>query len=81
MRYLMRDQYDSIDNLKAFGSKVALLVAADDEIIPEARSMALYESLPGGKKLWLFAGAGHNSWPAAPDEHWWREVMDFVVGQ
>jgi hypothetical protein len=81
LRYLMRDQYDSIDNLKAFGGKVALLVAADDDIIPEERSMALYESLPGLKKLWRFAGAGHNSWPADPREHWWREVMDFVVEQ
>lgn len=81
LRYLMRDQYDSVANLKPFGGKVALLVAADDEIIPEVRSMTLYESLPGLKKLWRFAGAGHNSWPAAPDEHWWREVMDFVVEQ
>ncbi len=30
------------------------------------------------RTLWIFAGAGHNSWPTGPNEAWWREAMDFL---
>ncbi len=78
-RWLVRDQYDSIRNLKSFEGRVALLLAEQDEIIPVRHSLRLYESLSASKRLWIFKGAGHNSWPANPAETWWREVMDFVV--
>ena len=76
---ILRDRYDSRANLKGFAGPVALVLAAEDEIIPESLSMALFQSLPGKKQLWRFADAGHNSWPAASHEAWWREVMDFIV--
>jgi pimeloyl-ACP methyl ester carboxylesterase len=76
---IMRDRYDSRANLKGFAGPVALLLAAEDDIIPEAHSRALYQSLPGQKQLWRFIGAGHNNWPVASAENWWREVMDFIL--
>lgn len=80
VRYLMRDRYDSIANLREFSGNIAVVVAARDEIIPGQHSMALYDALAGPKKLWRFEGAGHNSWPVSPGERWWAEVMAFAAG-
>ncbi|UCH27374.1 MAG: alpha/beta hydrolase [Trueperaceae bacterium] len=77
-KLLMRDRYDNIGNLRSFEGPVAVLMAERDEVIPPRRSSRLYESLPGPKRLWVFPGAGHNSWPTGPAEKWWLEVVDFV---
>jgi alpha-beta hydrolase superfamily lysophospholipase len=77
-RWLARDKYDNVRNLRDFPGPVAVLMAGQDEIIPARHTMRLYESLPGEKRLWAFQDAGHNSWPAAPDAGWWAEVMDWV---
>jgi pimeloyl-ACP methyl ester carboxylesterase len=78
---LVRDKYDNIRNLQAYKKPVAVVVAEQDEIIPRKNSMRLYESLTAPKRLWVFTGAGHNSWPTGSNESWWREVMDFVSAQ
>ncbi len=81
VRWLVRDKYDNTANLRNFKGPVAVLIAEQDEIIPNAHSRLLYESLGGPKKLWLFPGAGHNTWPATVDAGWWREVMAFVTNK
>jgi pimeloyl-ACP methyl ester carboxylesterase len=78
IKRLVRDHYDNVRNLQAYDKPVAVAVAEADEIIPRKNSLRLYESLTAPKRLWVFAGAGHNSWPIGPNEAWWREVMDFV---
>jgi pimeloyl-ACP methyl ester carboxylesterase len=78
-RWLVRDRYDNVENLRTFDGPVAVLMAGRDEVIPNAHTMRLYESLPGQKRLWVFDRAGHNSWPASADAGWWAEVMDFVA--
>lgn len=77
-RWVVRDKYDNTVNLRAFKGPVAVLVAEQDEIIPYAHSMLLYELLQEPKKLLLFDGAGHNSWPESAAESWWGEVMAFI---
>ena len=77
-RWLVRDRYDNGRNLRDFRGPVAVVMAGQDEVIPRAHTMRLYESLPGGKRLWVFDDAGHNTWPMAPTSHWWAEVMAFV---
>lgn len=74
-RWLLRDRYDTIAALREYGGAVAVLVAERDEIIPARHSQRLYEALPGLKRRWLFAGAGHNTWPADPRAAWWDEVL------
>jgi pimeloyl-ACP methyl ester carboxylesterase len=81
LRRLVRDKYDNIRHLQAYKKPVAVVVAEQDEIIPRKNSMRLYESLTAPKRLWVFKGAGHNSWPIGPNEAWWREVMEFVSAQ
>lgn len=78
VRWLVRDRYDSIRNLQTYDQPVAVLVAEDDEIIPKAHGLRLYESINGPKQLWTFKYGGHNNWPRLPQEPWWQEVMDFL---
>ncbi|MEO0558612.1 MAG: alpha/beta fold hydrolase [Bacteroidota bacterium] len=79
VRWLARDRYDSVENLRGFGGRVAVLVAEADAVIPPARGLTLYEKLDAEKRLWTFPGAGHNTWPASPNAVWWDEVVAFAL--
>lgn len=76
--FLLRDKYDSVENLKNFPGKIAVVAAERDEIIPLRHGENLYQSLRGEKKIWKIKGAGHNDWPFFVGGDWWREVMDFI---
>ncbi|MFO7634077.1 MAG: alpha/beta fold hydrolase [Caldilinea sp.] len=79
VRWLLRDRYDSVRNLAGVAVPVAVVIAEQDEIIPMAHAQRLYTSLPEPKQRWVLPGAGHNSWPVAPDQPWWRDVLTFVA--
>ena len=79
-KWLVKDRYDNVANLEKFSKPVAVLVAEDDEIIPNKQTMALYEAIRSPRRLWVFRNAGHNSWPIAADEKWWREAVEFTGG-
>jgi pimeloyl-ACP methyl ester carboxylesterase len=78
VKQLVRDRYDNIENLRDYDRPIAVIMAEEDEIIPNERTMNLYESLPDTKRLWTLRGAGHNDWLAVVDNDWWKEVMDFA---
>ena len=77
-RWLVLDQYRSVDNLRHFEGNIAVMLAEDDEVIPAHHGRTLYESIKTKKKLWLFAGAGHNTVPIKAELPWWKEVADFI---
>lgn len=79
-KLLVRDKYDNIANLRDFKGPIAVVMAGIDEVIPNKRTMNLFESLPENKRLWTLQGAGHNDWPGVVEEMWWKEVVDFVSG-
>lgn len=79
-RLLVKDRYDSVQNLRRYRGPVAVLMAEWDEIIPRRHTVALYESLSEPKRLWVFPGATHNRWPNDPRAGWWQEVMEFLAG-
>jgi uncharacterized protein len=79
-RMLTIDRFDSVSNLESFDRPVALAIAKNDTVVPNKHSLRLFHSLAAPKRLWEFAGAGHNTWPTAADAPWWREAMDFVAG-
>jgi pimeloyl-ACP methyl ester carboxylesterase len=81
VKWMVRDKYNNAENLRGFEKPVAVLVAGKDELIPRKQVQALYDSLATEKRMWVFEGAGHNTWPAAPDEGWWQEVADFASGE
>lgn len=77
-RWLLLDKYDNVPRLRDFSGPIAVLLAEQDEVIPNRRTMALFDALPERKKLWRFAGAGHNTLPMEPWRQWWRETMQFI---
>ncbi len=80
VRLFLTDRYDTIDNLKDFQGRTAILGAGKDEIIPIRHAHALYEALPGNKKMWTIKRAGHNDWPDWMDSSQWKEIADFMEG-
>jgi alpha-beta hydrolase superfamily lysophospholipase len=80
VRWLVRDRYDNVANLRGAQMPVAILVAERDELIPPHQAQALYDSLTTRKRLWIWPGAGHNTWPARAGAPWWREVAAFLEG-
>jgi pimeloyl-ACP methyl ester carboxylesterase len=80
VRWLVRERYDSIANLQEYRGPVAILVAGEDELVPREQAKRLYDSLDTEKRIWVFGGAGHNTWPARPEETWWQEVTEFLGG-
>ncbi len=77
-RWLLRDIYDSAHNLESFPGPVAVARAARDEIIPEPHTVRLFDSIGSTKRMWVFEGAGHNSWPVSAHAPWWDEVVEFL---
>lgn len=77
-RWLVRDQYNSVDNLKSYDGRIAVILAGNDEVVPIKHGLRLFKSIDAPKRLWTFDAAGHNSIPIAPELPWWREVAEFV---
>ncbi|MGZ4956375.1 MAG: alpha/beta hydrolase [Methylobacter sp.] len=77
-QWLTRDKFDNIKNLQNYSGNTAVLLAEQDEIIPNKYSLKLFESLHHRKKIWTFKDAGHNSLPMNQALPWWQEVMQFV---
>jgi pimeloyl-ACP methyl ester carboxylesterase len=75
VKYLVREKYDSVKNLKNFPHPVLLVVAEKDELIPPECSKILFDSLPGQKKMHIISGAGHNTWLDRVGNTWWKEVL------
>ncbi|MDP1771789.1 MAG: alpha/beta hydrolase [Methylobacter sp.] len=80
-KWLIKDKFDNIKNLKNYSGNTAMLLAEQDEIIPNKHSLKLFESLHQPKKLWSFKEANHNTLPLNQELPWWQEVMQFVSGQ
>jgi hypothetical protein len=79
VRLLLRHRFDSAARAPRIAAPLLSLVASADEIIPVARSLALYEAW-GGEKSWVaLEGAGHNSTDDAPI--FWASIRRFVAAR
>lgn len=76
---VLKDRYDNISNLRSFPGKVAIVGAAGDDIVPLRHARALYEALPGTKRLWVLDGVGHNDWMTGVGAPQWQAWMDFIA--
>ncbi|MEJ8859058.1 alpha/beta hydrolase [Variovorax robiniae] len=79
--WLLRDRYDSAANLSAIGRPVMIVVAERDRVVPARFGTALYEGLPGPKRLEVVRGADHNDWIRSVDDAWWRNAMRFLLAE
>lgn len=78
--HLLRDRYDSVENLSGYPGRVALVIAGNDSIVPAKFGQRLYERLSDPKRLWIVRGADHNDWMSRVDGAWWQTVIDFLIG-
>ena len=73
VRALLRDRYDSVANLRAWGGPVGVAIAERDAVIPPHHAERLAAAV--GATVWRFSGAGHNTWPARPEAAWWDAAV------
>ena len=78
VRALLRDRYDSVAHLRAWGGPVGIAIAGRDEVIPPHHAERLARAV--GATVWRFPEAGHNTWPARPDAPWWDAAVALALG-
>ena len=80
VKWMLRDEYDSMAQLAGFDRPVVVAVAERDSIVPARLGTALHAGLGGPKQLVVIAGSDHNDWPDRVDAAWWRAVIGFALG-
>ena len=78
-RWLLKDRYRSDRHLADVDVPKVVVVAERDEIVPADLGRALFESLPGPKRLFTVDGADHNGWFGRVDGRWWREAWSALA--
>jgi uncharacterized protein len=78
IRLILRESHNVQGNLKAYPGPVAFLVAGRDEVMPDQIGEKLVRQYSGRKKLWVQAGARHNTLDFSAESKWWKEVEDFL---
>lgn len=67
VRWLMKDRYDSASRAHSIRAPVLAVIAAEDEIVPRARSDALVNAFrPGQVRVVVVPGAQHNTLDLSP---------------
>ncbi len=80
VKYLVMDNYDNVENMKAFRGDVLVVLASRDEVVPTQFGQALYESInkSGKKKMIIVEGASHNSWIMDIKTPDLKEMREFI---
>lgn len=78
---LLREKFDNVAALQGYRGKVAVVVAAQDEVVGAAQGRKLHSGYPGSKLLIVLEGAGHNTIDVQPDADWFRKVSTFLLGR
>ncbi len=81
VKWMLRDDYDSVLHLANFDRPVVVAVAGRDSIVPAHLGTALHGALGGPKRLVVIEGSDHNDWPDRVDAMWWRDAIAFALGE
>ncbi len=73
---MLRDRFPAQDYLRNYHGPVAVLVAGQDQVIPEKFGRRLYDGYAGPKRLWEFPEGNHGTVMEQPPEVW-REIVAF----
>jgi hypothetical protein len=79
VRWIMRDQYPSTEWLKQHRGPVAIILAADDTIVPAKFGQSLYDTYPGPKKLIIAEDADHNDLLHTLPPSAWQEAINLLL--
>jgi len=75
VRWILRDQYPSEEWLKQYQGPVAIIVAADDTIVPAKFGQKLHDTYAGPKKLIIAEQADHNDLLHTLPASAWQEAL------
>ena len=76
---LLHDAYDNIEALNKYHGPVAVVVAANDEVVGADQGRKLYESYSGPKLLIELPDTTHNTFNVALSAPWVRKVDAFLA--
>ncbi len=74
---MLVDRFPSEDYLRNYHGPVAMLVAGEDQVIPEKFGRRLYDGYAGPKQLWEFPKGNHGTVMAQPPEVW-KQIITFL---
>jgi pimeloyl-ACP methyl ester carboxylesterase len=80
VRWILRDQYPSATWLKKYQGPVAVILAANDSIVPAKFGQSLFDAYSGPKKLIIADQADHNDLLVALTPSAWSEALGFLLG-
>jgi hypothetical protein len=73
---LLVDRFPSEDYLCSYHGPVGMLVAGEDQVVPEKFGRRLYDKYTGPKRLWEFPRGNHGTVMVQPSEVW-KQIVDF----
>ncbi len=79
VRWIMRDQYPSEKWLKNYWGPVAIVLAANDSIVPAKFGQKLHDTYAGPKKLIVADRADHNDLLHTMPPEQWQQAMSFLL--
>ena len=74
---LLVDRFPSEDYLRHYHGPVAVLVAGEDQVVPEKFGRRLYDGYAGPKRLWEFPQGDHGTVMSQPPEVW-KQIITFL---
>jgi len=76
VRWMLWDRFPADESLKSYRGPVGILLAGNDQVVPDRFGRRLHDGYQGPKKLWKAENVGHNDvHTRTPD--WWKEVVEF----
>ena len=79
VRWILRDQYPSGEWLKNYRGPVAIILAANDSIVPAKFGQKLYDNHQGPKKLLIAGQSDHNDLLHTLPPEQWQQAMTFLL--
>jgi fermentation-respiration switch protein FrsA (DUF1100 family) len=79
IRWIMRDQYPSKEWLQNYQGPLAIILAANDTIVPTKFGQKLHDAYEGPKLLILADQADHNDLLHTLSPSAWREALQFLL--
>jgi hypothetical protein len=80
MGLLLRDRWDSLEAIRRYPGRVAVLVAGRDEVVGRRQGLRLAGACPGPLRVLEVSLAGHNELPLQPGPPW-SELLSFLSEQ
>lgn len=76
--FLLHDRFQADEALKGYCGPLAVLLAERDEVIPANLGHTLFDGYAGPKRLWIDAGASHNTLDFDPQRSLWKDMVVFL---